>query len=468
VSNSGSQHNLDRLFTTDEFAIERRNNRMQYISLVTFLFLCLMACLRPGWGFALLILFFALEVAVQASSDVFRSNPVLANLMVGGASLVALLREVATQNRPFFGYFNVTMRLVCVLYVWSIVTVVWTPALAYESHESYNLILEGWPYFLLIILAMPMLISSLKDWEHSLNILLAAGIVVVASVLVNPEFSIVGGRIGISLGGKVRTNPLAIGQMGGVLAILGALYIPKFASRRGFVLLRVGAFVMGSLLSLYSGSRGQVLFAGLVIVMFFPLSRKIRDARTFMGAFLLFGVLCVAAYFAFELVSGSSDINRWESRYVDGATDIRLANIVDLLVVFATTPSAWLIGLGFNAFSSVCGGLGQAYSHCTFADILAELGLPAFVILIAMLVRTCRAGTALMQRYGESPSERSAIATLLAMVAYQVLLANKEGHLWASVNLFMFMIVVDRLEVRSREFGEVATMPSGADIASSQ
>lgn len=432
---------------------------MQYISLVTFTILCVMACLRPSWGFALLVLFFAIEVTLQASSDIFRSSTTLANLLLGGVIFVALLREIATQNRPFVGYFNTTMKLVCALYGWSIVTVLWTPAEAYATQQGYNLIIDAWPYFLLIILAMPMLIGGIEDWERSLNILLFAGIVVVVSVLVNPEFSVKGGRIGISLGGKVRTSPLAIGQMGGALAIIGALYVPRFASSKVSLVLRIGAFVMGFLLALYSGSRGQVLFAGLVIAVCLPLSRKIRDARALTGAFVLFGALCILAYVAFDFVAGSGDINRWDSKYVDGATDIRLTNIVDLLIVFVTTPSAWLIGLGFNAFSSVCSGLGQAYSHCTFVDVLTELGLPAFIVLIAMLTKSYRVGQALMIRYGNSPTERSAIATLLAMVVYQVLIANKEGNLWASVNLFMFMIVADRLDVRSRLLGEVEVIP---------
>jgi hypothetical protein len=432
---------------------------MQYLSIITFVFLCLMACVRPGWGFALLLLFFALEVAVQASADIFRSNPSLANFLVAGVTFVALLREAVVQDRPFVGYFNTTMKLVWVLYGWSIITVAWSPASANASKEGYNLILEGWPYFVLVILAMPILISSMSDWERALNITLVAGSVVVVSVLTNPEFTVKAGRIGITLAGAVRTSPLAIGQMGGTLAIVGALYVPRLSSNKMTLILRVGAFVLGSLLALYSGSRGQVLFAGIVIAMCLPLSRKIRDARTFVGAFLLFGVLVVIAYVVFSFVIGGVDANRWESKYVDGATDIRSANITSLLVAFATTPSAWLIGLGFNAFSSVCSELNQPYSHSTFVDVLAELGLPAFIVLIAILAKSYRVGQALMIRYGNSPTERSAMATLLAMVVYQVLLANKEGNLWASVNLFMFMIVADRLEVRSRVLGEVAVIP---------
>jgi O-antigen ligase len=294
------------------------------------------------------------------------------------------------------------------------------------------------------------------------------GIVIVVSVLVNPEFTVKSGRIGISLGGKVRTSPLAIGQMGGTLAIIGGLYIPRFASNKVSLALRIGAFVMGFLLALYSGSRGQVLFAGIVIAVCLPLSKKIRDARTFISTLTLLGLLGITAYLVFDLVVSGMDFNRWDSKYVDGATAVRAASVGSLLIVFATTPSAWLIGLGFNAFSSVCSELSMPYSHSTFADILAELGLPAFIVLIAMLVRTYRAGKALMIRYGDSPSDRSSIATLLALVIYQVLLVNKEGNLWSSVNLFMFMIVIDRLECRCAEFGEVEINPKALDTADPQ
>jgi len=436
---------------------------MQYISLVTFMIMCLMGTLRTGWAFAFLVLFFALEVTVQASADIFRSNSALANFLVTGVVFVALLRESASQFRPFLGYFNTTMKLTCVLFGWSIVTVAWSPALSIEPQEGFNLISEGWPYFILIVLWMPMLIGSVGDWQRSLNVVLLIGVVVVVSVLVNPEFTVKSGRIGISLGGKGRTSPLAIGQMGGTLAIIGALYVPQFVSNKVSLALRIGAFVMGFLLALYSGSRGQVLFAGIVIAVCLPLSKKIRDVRTFASTLALLGFLGVTAYFVFDFVVGGMDFNRWDSKYVDGATDVRAASVSKLLIVFATTPSAWLTGLGFNAFSSVCSELSMPYSHSTFADILAELGLPAFIVLIAMLMRTYRAGKALMIRYGDSPSDRSAIATLLALVIYQVLLVNKEGHLWASVNLFMFMIVVDRLECRSRELEEVGINPQAID-----
>jgi hypothetical protein len=114
------------------------------------------------------------------------------------------------------------------------------------------------------------------------------------------------------------------------------------------------------------------------------------------------------------------------------------------------TPSAWIFGLGFNAFSAVCNDLGQGYSHATFADVLCELGIPAFGVLLAILWITFGSGRSLFRRFKDHPGDRAVIATLLAMVIYQVLIANKEGNLWGSLNLFMYCIVVTRLEVRTR------------------
>ena len=37
------------------------------------------------------------------------------------------------------------------------------------------------------------------------------------------------------------------------------------------------------------------------------------------------------------------------------------------------------------------------------------------------------------------------------MLAYQILLANKEGNLWSSVNLFLFMLLLVRIEILTRD-----------------
>jgi O-antigen ligase len=124
--------------------------------------------------------------------------------------------------------------------------------------------------------------------------------------------------------------------------------------------------------------------------------------------------------------------------------------MLSLLAAFATSGTAWLFGLGFNAFSAVADTIGQGYSHSTFVDVFAELGIPAFCVLIAIVLSGVRCGRALFNRYRDDPPRRAAVAALLAMITYQVLLSNKEGNLWSSVNLFMFIIVINRIEACTR------------------
>jgi hypothetical protein len=442
---------------------------MQFAVLTLFLLLCLFSLTRPANAFLLMVVFFAVEVSLQASVDIFRSYPWLANILVGLMMLIATLRAVFTVQRPFLGYFTPTLWLVLTLFAWSLVTLMWTPATPDRHNTGYSIISEAWPYFMLVVLLMPLLIEGIDDLHRVFTWLLLVGGVIVVTILVNPEFTVKLGRIGISLDSKTRTSPLAIGQMGGTLAIVGALYLPQRATRTSLVI-RVSAFLLGCLLALYSGSRGQVIFSAMVIAMFLPLARRIRNVGAFLGTVTGIGILVLLGYIAFGLVSGEADIDRWASGKLMDASDVRAGNILDLVRVFSVTPTAWVVGLGFNAFSAVCNDMGQGYSHCTFIDVLCELGIPAFGVLMAILWTVYESGRRLFARFREDPIDRAAVATLLAMVVYQILIANKEGNLWASVNLFMYCIVIARLEVRTRGEGVLAVTNGriGPDAATAE
>ena len=109
-----------------------------------------------------------------------------------------------------------------------------------------------------------------------------------------------------------------------------------------------------------------------------------------------------------------------------------------------------MIGLGHNAFSAVT-ATDQGYSHNMFVDVLCELGVPMFLLLITALWKSLNASRALFQRFKNSPSDRAALAILFMMIPFLALIANKEGNLWSSWVLFMFMIIVTRLEIRTRD-----------------
>lgn len=407
----------------------------------------LMGLTRPAWGFSLMILFFALEVSLQASVAPFRAFPPLANfclaLVVGAGVAVAFVR-----NRQHFTG-TLTLGLMCtfLIFMWSITSLAWSPAVADAHNHGANIIRTEWPYFLLVILAAPLLVDGLEDWNLARQIVLIFGGLTVITVLINPEFTIKLGRIGIALDGINRTSPLAIGEMGGTLAIIGALYRGRLAGRASTVL-GLSGFLLGAVLALYSGSRGQAIFALLSTLCLYPVSRQLKNAASFIGSALVLVFAIGLAYIAFTAVTGESDIDRWRVDRVEDASGIRLQNIGVLLGAFVGDPRAWFVGLGFNAFSAIENDLGQGYSHCVFVDVLCELGIPMFIALLTVLGLAIRSGRRLFLRFQDDPASRSAVATLLALLLYQFFICNKEGNLWSSVNFFMLCLVLIRIDAR--------------------
>lgn len=417
------------------------------LTLTMFGILVLMGSTRPIWGVALLVLFFALEVSLQASVSPFRAFPPLANFFLAAVVGLGFLNALLRQQSPFTGTTGAALGIILLIYAWSITSLLWSPAVPDAHNHGFNIIREDWPYVVLVVLLAPMLIDGLADWEEARQIILVLGGLLVITVIANPEFTIKAGRIGVVLDGVTRTSPLAIGQMGGTLAIVGGLYRGRLVGRLSTTL-GLGGFLMGLLLALYSGSRGQVVFALICMVTFLPLSRKLKSLTRFLGSGFVLVLALALSYFAFMLVAGDADVDRWRIDRVEDASGLRIQNIFVLLGAFINDPKAWLIGLGFNAFSAIDNDLGQGYSHCTFVDVLCEEGAVAFAGLLVMCAMVIRAGRRLFAAFEDSPPQRSAVATLLALTAYQFLLCNKEGNLWAAVNFFMLCCTVIRIECR--------------------
>ena len=427
---------------------------MQYLALLVFALLCVLGTFRPAWTLVLLYVMFSLEVSLQSGTAIFRSMPALANIIVGGVTLLATFITVPRMYRPSRGYMTTSFVCLVAILVWSIVSLVWSPAEPLAPNMGSNIIREGYPYFIVYVLLAPLLVDRIEDWRRSCTVMLIAGTLVVVSILASPDFSIKGGRIGTVIEGTDRTSPLAIAQMGGMLAIFGAL--SAGGRVRGLqTAIRVTAFISGALLALFSGTRGQAVFAIGIVAVFLPMSRQLRSIGSYISTVLVAAILGGVALIAFNIVMGQTDTDRWQSGAVADATNVRIFNAVELLSAFSVAAVAWNKGLGFNAFSAVTSETIQGYSHNFYVDVLCEEGVPCFVLLIVAFVKTIKASRALFRRYAQVPEERSAVAILVAMFVYQALLAAKEGNLWSSWNLFMFMILINRIETREQdeEFG---------------
>jgi len=405
--------------------------------------LCIGATLRSSWAVALIILMFTLEQSLQGSVGIFRTQPALANYVIAFFVGLSAVRAVFALERPFLGYFGPAWWCSIAIFGWGAISLLWSPS----GQLAGSMTREGLPYFVLCVIVAPILIDDIKDFASVATLVLVFGTIIALTMILNPEFNIRSGRLGFMLTETVRSNPLAIGELGGILMIVSVLYRGLRATRL-FTVLRVAAFVVGTALALYSGSRGQVLFGGGTALAFFALARQVRSIASFAATTAMVLLLGASLLLLAQLFLDTDLASRWDSSVLAEGAEIRRLNILDLFIAFGRNPLAWLIGLGWNAFSSVTDSSKEPYSHILAVDILTELGIPLFLVYCVLLREVFRNSRALFEFVRDDPHLRSAVAAFIALAAYQFLLSNKQGHLWGVCPMFMFFLLVSRVRMR--------------------
>ena len=411
------------------------------------------AIIRPVWGLVLVILMYALEQSLQGAVPIFRSFPPLANYWTAVIVSLSAINAIFRTDRPFVGYMTISWLLTVGIFLWAALSLLWTP-----STTATKMTVEGLPYFALFLVLAPFLSTSIRDLRSFAVLMMVFGTLTAISIIVNPEFNLQSGRLGLQISFKVRSSPLAMGELGGTLVILAALYHGTIRSP-GIALLRIASFICGTILVLYSGSRGQLIFAALVAIAFFPVSRRIQNVFSFFATttgLLTIGVgVALLARFVFQTEGGMVE-SRWNLDLLTAGTQVRRENALDLFYAFAASPSAWMIGLGWNAFSALTKASTEPYSHALMLDVLCELGIPAFTALLIILYQVFKAARRLFMTVAEMPLERSVTTCFVAMTAYQILLSNKQGMLWVSGPLFIHLLTLVRIDQRLFLLGDFA------------
>jgi hypothetical protein len=83
--------------------------------------------------------------------------------------------------------------------------------------------------------------------------------------------------------------------------------------------------------------------------------------------------------------------------------------------------------------------------------VLAEEGLPMFVLMLLIFFRTFRDGLWLFRRFAEQPVERASVSALIALALYFFLIANKQNNLWGQGPLFLYCCMIARIRARTAE-----------------
>ncbi len=408
---------------------------------------CLWAVARPPFATVLLIYLFAIEQVLQSVAPALRATPLgnqLFNYLIASVVSVAWVRSLPRNAPAGLGQFNPTLLVVSALLVWSVITVFWSPG----RELGLAVLSVRWPYYFVVVLLGSALLSSLDDVGEMMEGLLVAGAILCCIILVSPEFESQYGRIGIVEAGKMASNPLAIGELGGVVVISAALLRSSRFGKFG-LLLRLFALGVGIAVAVKSGSRGQLLFSAAVATIAFPFSARVRNFGGFVAAvagavFVALSVVIVSSTllegFAAQRFSLESLL------YGSSSTSERASNVVFLAKAWASSPIAPVVGLGYYAFSSF--GLGIEYSHVIAADMLFELGIPGAILYVALLVLSFQTCRTLVREAADDDVDRSRVGAFVGLIAFYFLLSNKQGDLWGIVTFFMLVCAAHRVRIR--------------------
>jgi hypothetical protein len=418
---------------------------MTFLSLALFAYACLAAVRRPGLCFALCLQMFAIEIVLQSQVSFLHGSSFgnqLVNYAIGLTTIAALLKANLSQERDYAWIQYRTAICVWLLCFWSIITLLWS----LDGEAGWAMVRATWPYMVLGTVLIPGTIRDLHSLSSAFQFTRVVGLILCAVILVSPEFITRDGRIGIDLAvsSSARSNPLVIGELGGIQVLLGVLLVSRKKSWLEF-LIRAASVVVGTAVAFKSGSRGQVIFAISFAVIFYPASFRIINFRAFLSAVILFAGIGLAASVIVNTVFSNWELKRFSLEdmfYGNSSAGSRLAAVSALALEWGNRPSAWLFGLGLHSFPALPLGTGDIYSHVVFADVVFELGLIGFTLLLVILHATVTNCAKIIRKaINNDALERSTAGTLVAIVAYEIVLVNKQGTIWAAFVFWLLLIV---------------------------
>lgn len=414
-----------------------------YLLLATTLLGIAVSFLRPSFAFVMVFGLYPTKQLMQSYLDFFAANSAVFNYLIFVAVLMGAIGNMLRRDDARQGYSNKLLWLLLATYVYAFFAVMWSPA----KENAINLFKGGWPYWLMQVILLPLCLTTLEDFRKSIVWILICGCVICALFFTNPKATYYAGRLTLTINqlADVRGNPLATAQMGGMLAIVGALMLPQRAGW-ALIFLRLTAVVLGMGMAIAAGSRAQVVFAAAIIVLMYPMARKVKDIKQFFAAVVGVGFMAGMVLVAFSLFVSQNEEqwNRWNPAMWGDVVGSRSNDALRLLELWIEHPLSWPFGLGTNAFSFMSGE-NLSYAHNLPLEMLAELGVLGFVLYITAAVWTFKYALSLWRSAQDDPAARATYAVFMGLNLYYTLLSFKQGAFASLPEPFFLWAILAKL-----------------------
>jgi hypothetical protein len=402
----------------------------------------LAAWFRPYMALVLVYVLYPVKQLMGTYLPIFLQISPLFNFVVALGVGMGVVSQFARRRRPLTGMGNGVTVIFLTLYVYATFALLWTPGKGVERW------LDGYAYWVMQVMLLPLTIKSLEDYRRTLLPLLVLSIVI--TFLFMSRATWYGARFSIYISGKgsefeSRGNALTIGQLGGMAAIAGALMLPR---RGGLIVggLRIGAILAGLGLGLLVGSRAQAALAVLTGAMFYPMSRRIKNVTQFIVTIGGLAVFLLMVYVGVKvfLGHGAEQSKRWDISSWWDIIASRAEDAMPLIRAYAASPQYWLQGMGTNAATAFIDPT-LPYIHNAPFEMLCELGVFGFALYLIGCVMAFNAGRRLFKLFAQDPVGRATVGVLLAMCFYLWALSLKQYTFVSVPEPYFFWIIMTKI-----------------------
>lgn len=418
------------------------------VVLLYFVIFAVLIARRPGYTLAAMyVCLLGLEQWASANDSFFGVNSAVLNYASGALVIFGIGAAVVKGDRPFslmpaWSLFALYV-LIVLSYMWSI-----------DRQWTVTLINHGWLYVIAYLVLLPLTLNNSEDLRDAVVGTAFAGAVVGLMILLGTEM--IGNRsIAFAEGATNRYgrleaggNPLAIGELGGMVVFSAAIMRFSGISKAVMTVLRWGLIAIGLALVFRSGSRGQT-FATLGLLPIFMM----MGADKFRAKYLiapLFGIVVIAAlgWWATSFIPEAT-LARWQPENLTADYGGRIQMSRYMLDEWLHSDGVnWLFGLGFGASFAVIG----TYPHVMVVQILAELGIIGLLVYIAFYTSAVVAWFTFFRNTKASPSMRAAAVIFGAFCTFQFVLSFKQGGISGGHYVWVFPAIVIRCaQIAQRE-----------------